>query len=268
MENCMEWYRFKSSKFRAGMIGIAVGLIVIFIVDWLLFYFNIIEYNSKRDMFFANMINLVILAAALLWAFAYTNTWFGLTKDTLIYVKQGRIKGRYNINRCIIKKDYQYCMESLENGGSVRTLNRIRIAVETEQEERYILKGTCFSLGTFERIFECIEYLKRYNTVGENGIYMIPQYIFKKQIIRQSPLHSLVCWKIPYRIEFSKDFLIIDKKVYPRDKLSNLVLSEENNIRKLILHLKNKKKRYYLGSAEDKLLDTGMIKREIQNFMI
>lgn len=54
MENCMEWYRFKSSKFRAGMIGIVVGLI--FIVDWLLFYFNIIEYNSKRDMFFADII--------------------------------------------------------------------------------------------------------------------------------------------------------------------------------------------------------------------
>ena len=266
MENCMEWYRFKRSKFRVCMSGFAVGLIVILIVDALLFYFDIIEYNSKSDMLFTDLINLVILSAALIWAFAYTNTWFGLTKDTLIYVTRGRIKGRYNINRCTIKRDYRYRRHVVNEECTIKELGDIRISVETEQEERFILKGTCFSLKIFERIFEYMEYLKKYNTVGENGIYMIPQYIFKKQLIRQSPLHAPVSWKTPCRIEFSKDFLIIDKQVYPGTKISDIVLSEENNIRRLILHLNNKKKLYYLGSTEDDILDSAMIKREIQNF--
>ena len=186
MESCMEWYRFKSSKFRACMTGCAAGLIVILIVDALLFCFDIVDYDLKRDMFFTDMINLVILSAALLWAFAFSNAWFALTRDTLLYVKRGRIKGRYNIKRCNIKRDYGYLRYVFNEECTIKRLTDIRILVETEQEERFILKGTCFSLKTFEQLFECLDYLKKYDIPGRDGIYMIPQYIFKKQLIRQS----------------------------------------------------------------------------------
>lgn len=267
MKSCMEWYQFKCSKFRACMTGCSVGLIAILLVDALLFSFDIVDYDSKSDMVFTDMINLVILSAALIWAFAFSNAWFALTRDTLIYVKRGRINGRYNINRCIIKRDYRYSRHVVDEGYAIKKLEAIGILVETEQEERFSLKGTCFSLKTFEQIFERLEYLKKYNMPGENGIYMIPQYIFKEQLIGQSLLYALFIRKIPCRIEFAKEFLIIDKKVYTRNKITDLVLSEENNIRRLILHLNDKKKVWYLGSAEDDILDSAMIKKEIQNFL-
>lgn len=261
----MEWYRFKSSKLRTAMIGFSVGFLLIVIIDQILGHF--LDINSEKELYYVELIDIGIFILSFIWAAIYTHVWFGLSNDTLYYVKQGKVKGSYNIYDCSFKRDYKKIRVIFMQFLFKRITTRIRIAVETEQGKRYILKGTGFSAITFDDIFDRIEELKKYDKIGEKGKYLFPQQILKRQIIQKSFLHRLDSWKTPWKMEFAKGFLTINKKVYSKSKIKNISIEENKNIRKLILHLKDQKKTYYLGSTEDTLLDITGLQREIQNFL-
>jgi len=261
----MEWYRFKSSKWRTVMTGFSVGFFLTIIIDSILGnFFNI---SSEKELYYVELLDIGIFIVCLIWAAVYTHIWFSLSEDTLYYVKRGKVKGSYNINDCSFERDYKKVRVIFLQFLFKRITTRIRISVETEQGKRDILKGTGFSAITFDDIFDRIEELRQYDKIGQNGKYLIPQRILKKQITKQSFLHILDSWKTPWKLEFAKGFLVVNKKAYSRSRIKDISIDENRKVRKLILRLEDRKKTYYLGSTEDTLLDISGLQREIQNFM-
>lgn len=266
-EKCMEWYRFKSSKFRSGVTGFFIGLILIIIIDQLLIQFNLFDNTSDRDLYYIELIDLEIMIVSMIWGYFYTYVRFGLSDDTLFYVKYGRIKGSYNIYNCKFERDYKTRRLRFTDYYIKQITSRIRITVETEQGERHILKGTGFSAITFDNLFERMEELKQYKNGNQNGKFMLPQQIFRKQLIHQSWVHIFDGWKTPWKIEFAGSLVSVDKHTFLKDKINSIKLITDGTVRKLVIQLKDGEKKFYLGCAEDTILDTERMQYEIHKFM-
>lgn len=261
----MEWYRFKSSKWRTAMTGFAMGFFLTIVVDGILG--AVFDISTEKELYYVELLDIGIFIVCLIWAAIYTHIWFSFSGDTLYYVQRGKVKGSYDINDCTFQRDYKKVRIIFLKFLFERITTRIRIVVETKQEKRDILKGTGFSAVTFDDIFDRIEELRQYDKIGEKGKYLIPQRILKKQIEKQSFLHRLDSWKTPWKLEFAKGFLVVNKKAYSRSSIKDICIVGNRKVRKLILRLQDQKKTFYLGSTEDTLLDISGLQREIQDFM-
>ncbi len=247
------------------MIGFTMGFFLTILIDGILG--KVLDISTEKELYYVELLDIGIFIVCLIWAAVYTHIWFSFSGDTLYYVQRGKVKGSYNVNECTFTRDYKKVRVIFLKFLSKRLTARIRIIVETKEEKRDILKGTGFSITTFDNIFDRIEELRKYDKIGKNGRYLIPQRILKKQIEKQSFLHRLDSWRTPWKLEFAKGFLVVNNKAYSRSKIKDIKIDKNRKVRKLILRLDDQKKTFYLGSTEDTLLDIAALQKEIGIFM-